>query len=1510
MIQVTNHKLSQKLIAILQIALMVFSLMVFLVPSNNKAEARSMAPKEYAAAGSPYSLDIGDLNNDTLKDVAVANFTEGTVGVYFQQADGTLAAMTTLDSPPSIYNYGFFAPNPYGIRVTDFDKDGLNDLIVSNEFQHQVWIYRQDGAGLFLYQIVDTPPVETHPYSNPYSVDAGDLSGDEFPEIAVANYYWKDAAPDDYGSVGLLNNWDESSNDFYGVDFVNSNDGWISGYHSVYRTLTGGWNSLSGTGLWNAQLLPIDDTNDQLINTKFKGVDFVDTDFGVTVGDYGQIFKTSNGGRHWVSSSNPDNGPLAAVSMRDAQNGTAVGAGGTIVRTTDGALTWSVASTSTPNLNGVGHYGMQTWLVGDDGFIGSIDSYSADTLNISAPTTSENLNGIDFSNQQGWIVGDAGTILTSVATTSSLNWVTQASGSSNNLRSVSFSDNLNGWAVGDNGTILHTANGGANWAAQTAPPGTPNLNGVSFADSFHGWAVGDAGTILVTDDGGTTWNFEGNNGARWFSSMYNHPLLPPVAPGVSHPYSAKIGDINNDGKNDITIAGSSGVITNYRMGISAGGRTLFQNSQQNVAAGVLPADMAFFDYNNDGRTDVAITNNQDQSVSLLTQPILPTNGFDSADTLSTGEQPLGIAAADLNGDGFEDLAVANSAANSISVFTKQTATGPFNESAVFSANGSGPYGLAIGDVNNDGKKEVVVADSSPNGGNKIEVFSPTATPGAPTVVSSTHPDSSVYYNNNKPKFQLSPPADIDGIDGYYWQIDSSSNTVPNSGDSFTSGGDVSILNSMADGEYYFHGTAKDSLGNIGATVTDTVHYPFKINSTPLIAAIQSPGDGSTVGGTVNIEATATTSPLFTIDKVEIYVDADTVPAATLTAPPYQYLWDTTAISDGSHSVKIVVTDSGNRQASDTNILTVDNSSGGGSSSSGITQSSIELTGDQFISTTGYVNGLTYFDAGSDSWNKVGYFAPGAASSSAIYQFNLPAPSGYLWQSLSINEDSGIASGPAAKFYAYNWATDNWDSVQASGDLPFWFIQPATNKVKVKVVAEAWSVHQIKSLILNYKYQSDTTAPQVSSVNGSEVNFANPYFSRLSFGLSEKAFLTVDIRNSSGVLVKQFTTAKSEGLPDIYWDLTDTFGNSVPPDTYTYQVTATDIAGNITLSPFGQVVYRSSDISPAMSLSLPSWDWNRIKSSSGDFNGDGRDDIAVLYNLGNSHTLLYQLTANGSGGFTNQLVWDSGPGNWSWGGSNLVAGDFNGDNKDDIAVIYGYGGSRTRSFVFASNGSVLTAPTAWWDSGPGNWDMAGTKLTAGDFNNDGRDDLFMLYGYSGARTRAFVSTSNGAGFDQPIARWDSGPGNWDWGGSKPVVGDFDNDGYADLGVFYTYSGARSTVWVFKANGTILSAPSAWWDSGPGNWDGNASKVTVGDYNNDGQSDLAVSYGYANAHTRSFGFISNGSVFNQPVKFWDSGPGNWDWGQSKITSGDYNGDSTDDLASFYNYGSSTRLWVENM
>ncbi|MEE9269605.1 MAG: hypothetical protein V3V49_05020, partial [Candidatus Krumholzibacteria bacterium] len=80
-------------------------------------------------------------------------------------------------------------------------------------------------------------------------------------------------------------------------------------------------------------------------------------------------------------------------------------------------------------------------------------------------------------------------------------WVSQTSGTTNDLRDVSFTDAMTGTAVGRGGTIIRTTDGGRSWVSQTS--GTlSTLLGVSFTDATTGTAVGVGGTILRTTTGG------------------------------------------------------------------------------------------------------------------------------------------------------------------------------------------------------------------------------------------------------------------------------------------------------------------------------------------------------------------------------------------------------------------------------------------------------------------------------------------------------------------------------------------------------------------------------------------------------------------------------------------------------------------------------------------------------------------------------------------------------------------------------------------------------------------------------------------------------------------------------------------------------------------------------------------------------------------------------------------------------------------------------------------------
>src|SRR5436190_16877234 len=86
----------------------------------------------------------------------------------------------------------------------------------------------------------------------------------------------------------------------------------------------------------------------------------------------------------------------------------------------------------------------------------------------------------------------------------------------------------------------------------------------------------------------------------------------------------------------------------------------------------------------------------------------------SARSYAAGAGPYSVAAGDLNGDGRLDLVVANSLANSVSVLLGN-GDGTFQPARNFDAGlGSGPIWVLIVDVNGDGKPDILLANQSRN----------------------------------------------------------------------------------------------------------------------------------------------------------------------------------------------------------------------------------------------------------------------------------------------------------------------------------------------------------------------------------------------------------------------------------------------------------------------------------------------------------------------------------------------------------------------------------------------------------------------------------------------------------------------------------------------------------------------------------------------------------------------------------------------------------------------------
>jgi hypothetical protein len=175
------------------------------------------------------------------------------------------------------------------------------------------------------------------------------------------------------------------------------------------------------------------------------------------------------------------------------------------------------------------------------------------------------------------------------------------------------------------------------------------------------------------------------------------------------PRSVALGDVNDDGRLDIITANRDSSTVSVLLG---NGNGTFQ-TQTTFATGSSPRSVALGDVNGDGRLDIITANNNGDNASVL---LGNGNGtFKNQTTVSTGStgsNPRAVALGDMNGDGKLDIITANTGNASASVLLGN-GDGTFAAQPTF-ATGSNPRSVTVGDVNGDGKLDIITGNFAGN----------------------------------------------------------------------------------------------------------------------------------------------------------------------------------------------------------------------------------------------------------------------------------------------------------------------------------------------------------------------------------------------------------------------------------------------------------------------------------------------------------------------------------------------------------------------------------------------------------------------------------------------------------------------------------------------------------------------------------------------------------------------------------------------------------------------------
>ena len=230
-------------------------------------------------------------------------------------------------------------------------------------------------------------------------------------------------------------------------------------------------------------------------------------------------------------------------------------------------------------------------------------------------------------------------------------------------------------------------------------------------------------------------------------------------------------------------------------------------------------------------------------------------------------------------------------------------------------------------------------------------------------------------------------------------------------------------------------------------------------------------------------------------------------------------------------------------------------------------------------------------------------------------------------------------------------------------------------------------------------------------------------------------------------------------------------------------------------------------------------------NTGDFNGDGLTDVAIIFNDAGKIGLDIYLSTGTS---FKKMPWDfRQDGNWHHSGI-FNPGDFNGDGLTDIGYVFNHNG-QIQIDVYLSTGRSFEKQK--WSSEQLAW-QDDNLVSFSDFNGDAITDIAIFFNDTGnIGADVFISTgkdfhkSNWSGKEEERPLWR--------GQSVIKLGDYNGDGLTDAGYIFKDDDHKTSIAIYLSTGKQFQ--NSEWATSQGSWIN--QEFYSRDYSGNGKTDIA-------------------------------------------------------------------------